>query len=92
MLAKILKDNRKPVRECYEKALKDLPTLKGDMVIHLELDPEGKIKKIELNNERSTLKSPAVADCSIKFIKTISFPPSSRGMDTTMNYPYNLNP
>lgn len=92
VIAKILKDNRKPVRDCYEKALKDIPTLKGDMVIHFQLNPEGKIKKIELNVEKSTLKSPAVADCAIAEIKKITFPPSSRGMDTTVNYPYNLNP
>jgi hypothetical protein len=41
--------------------------------------------------ERSTLKSPAVVDCSIKVITGIKFPPSSRGMDTTVNYPFNLN-
>ncbi len=92
VIAKILKDNRKPVRDCYEKALKDIPTLKGDMVIHFQLNPEGKIKKIELNVEKSTLKSPAVADCAIAEIKKLTFPPSSRGMDTTVNYPYNLNP
>jgi hypothetical protein len=92
VIAKILKDNRKPVRACYEKALKDIPDLKGDMVIHFQLNPEGKIKKIELNVEKSTLKSPAVADCAIAEIKKLTFPPSSRGMDTTVNYPYNLNP
>lgn len=92
VIAKILKDNRKPVRDCYEKALKDNPTLKGDMVIHFALNPEGQIKKIELNQERSTLKSPEVADCAIAEIKKIKFPPSSRGMETVVNYPYNLNP
>jgi hypothetical protein len=92
VIAKILKDNRKPVRDCYEKALKEIPDLKGDMVIHFQLNPEGKIKKIELNVERSTLKSPVVADCAIAEIKKLTFPPSSRGMDTTVNYPYNLNP
>jgi hypothetical protein len=91
VIAQIVKDNRKPVRECFDKAKKDLPDLKGDMVIHFVVDPEGKVKKAELNQERSTLKSPAVVDCSIKVIQGIKFPPSSRGMDTTVNYPFNLN-
>jgi hypothetical protein len=91
VIAQVVKDNRKPVRECFDKAKKDLPDLKGDMVIHFVVDPEGKVKKADLNQERSTLKSPAVVDCAIKVLMGIKFPPSSRGMDTTVNYPFNLN-
>jgi hypothetical protein len=91
VIAAVVKENRKPVRDCFEKAKKELPDLKGDMVIHFVVDPEGKVKKAELNQERSTLKSPAVVDCSLKVIAAIKFPPSSRGMDTTVNYPFNLN-
>jgi hypothetical protein len=91
VIAQVVKENRKPVRECFDKAKKDLPDLKGDMVIHFVVDPEGKVKKADLNQERSTLKSPAVVDCAIKVIVGIKFPPSSRGMDTTVNYPFNLN-
>lgn len=91
VIAQIVKDNRKPVRECFDKAKKELPDLKGDMVIHFVIDPEGKVKKADLNQERSTLKAPAVVDCAIKVVSGIKFPASSRGMDTTVNYPFNLN-
>ena len=91
VIGQIVKDNRKPVRECFDKAKKDLPDLKGDMVIHFVVDPDGKVKKADLNQERSTIKSPAVVDCSIKIILGIKFPASSRGMDTTVNYPFNFN-
>jgi hypothetical protein len=91
VVAQVIKDNRKPVRDCFDKAKKDLPDLKGDMVIHFVIDPDGKVKKADLNQERSTIKSPAVVDCSIKVIQGIKFPPSSRGMDTTVNYPFNFN-
>jgi hypothetical protein len=92
VIQKIVKDHRKPVRECYEKARKDLPTLQGDMIIHFVLGPDGKVKTIELNEQRSTLKAPPVVDCAIKVIKGLSFPPSSRGMETNVNYPYNFMP
>ena len=92
VIAKMVKDQRQPVRDCYDKARKELPTLKGDMVISFDLDPEGKVKKIELNQQRSTLKAPAVVECAIATIKGIKFPPSSRGMETQVNYPYNFNP
>jgi len=91
VIAQVVKDNRKGVRDCFEKAKKELPDLKGDMVIHFVINPEGKVRTADLNIERSTLKSPAVVDCSIKVVQGIKFPPSSRGMDTTVNYPFNLN-
>lgn len=91
VIAQVVKENRKPVRECFDKAKKELPDLKGDMVIHFVVDPEGKVRKADLNQERSTLKSPAVVDCAIKVVMGIKFPASSRGMDTTVNYPFNLN-
>lgn len=91
VIAQVVKDNRKPVRECFDKAKKELPDLKGDMVIHFVVDPDGKVKKADLNQERSTIKSPAVVDCAIKVLQGIKFPPSSRGMDTTVNYPFNFN-
>jgi len=92
VIQKLVKERRPEVRECYEKARKDLPSLQGDMIIHFILDPEGKVKSIELNQERSTLKSSTVVDCAIKTIKSISFPPSTRGMETNVNYPYNFMP
>jgi len=91
VVAQVVQENRKPVRECFDKAKKDLPDLKGTMVINFILDPEGKVKKAEFNQERSDLKSPAVVDCAIKVIQGIKFPPSSRGMDTTVNYPFKFN-
>lgn len=92
VIAATVKENRKAARKCYDDARKDLKDLKGDVVIHFVLDPEGKVKKAELNQERSTLKSPAVVDCVIGVIKGISFPKSSRAMETTANYPFNFTP
>ena len=92
VIQKIVKDHRPEVRDCYEKARKDLPSLQGDMMIHFVLDPEGKIKTIELNQERSTLKAAAVVDCAITVLKSLKFPASSRGMESQVNYPYNFMP
>jgi len=85
-------DNRKAARKCYEDARKDLKDLKGDVTIHFVIDPEGKVKSAELNQERSTLKSPAVVNCVIDVIKGIHFPKSSRAMETSTNYPFNFTP
>lgn len=92
VIQKIVKDHRQPVRDCYDKARKDLPSLQGDMLIHFVLDPEGKVKTIELNQERSTLKNPDVVKCAISTIKSLTFPASSRGMESVVNYPFNFMP
>ncbi len=92
VIRKLVMDNRKPARKCYEDARRDLKDLQGNVVIHFVLDPEGKVKLAELNQERSTLKSPAVVNCVIGVIKAIQFPKSSRAMETSANYPFNFTP
>lgn len=92
VIQKLVQDNRKPVRECYEKARKQIPDLKGTMTIRFVLDPEGKVKEAVLNVERSEVKSPDVVKCSVEVIKKIKFPASSRGMESTINYPFTFNP
>jgi hypothetical protein len=92
VIQKIIKDHRPAVRDCYEQARKDLPSLQGDMIIHLVLDPAGKVKTAELNQEHSTLKAPPVVDCALKVLKNVAFPSSSRGMETAVNYPFNFMP
>jgi len=92
VIRKIVMDNRKAARKCYDDARKDQKDLKGDVVIHFVLDPEGKVKVAEVNQERSTLKATVVTDCVVGVIRSIHFPPSSRGMETTTNYPFNFTP
>ncbi|HMJ12154.1 MAG TPA: AgmX/PglI C-terminal domain-containing protein [Polyangiaceae bacterium] len=91
-IQKQIVENRKPFRDCYDKARKELPDLRGTLTLHFVLDPEGKVKKAELNMERSDIKSASVADCAIAVLKGMTFPPSSRGMETTVNYPFDFKP
>jgi hypothetical protein len=87
-----VQQNRKPIRKCYDDARKDLPTLAGDMTIEFTLDPKGKIRSAKLDANKSTLKSAAVSDCIVAYLKTLQFPASSRGMDSTVHYPFNFKP
>jgi len=92
VIRKLVMDNRKAARKCYDDARKDNKDLKGDVVIHFVLDPEGKVKLAEVNQERSTLKATVVTDCVVGVIKGIHFPKSSRAMETSTNYPFNFTP
>jgi len=92
VIRKLVMDNRKAARKCYDDARKDQKDLRGDVVVHFVLDPEGKVKLAELNQERSTLKAPVVTDCVLGVIRSIHFPKSSRAMETSTNYPFNFTP
>lgn len=92
VIQKVILDNRKQVRTCYDKAKKDLPGLEGTLTIHFVLDPEGAVKKAEVSLERSQIKNAELGECAIKELKKMKFPPSSRGMESTINYPFNFKP
>jgi hypothetical protein len=91
-IAALVKAHRKEARDCYEKALKQIPGLKGDIVIHFTLKPNGEVKQAELNEPRSTIREASVTTCVIGVVRTIAFPKSSKGLETTVNYPFNFNP
>ena len=91
-VAKVVRENRKPFRSCYEQGRKELPDLAGTLTLHFVLDPSGKVKKVELNLERSTIKAPSVVTCATNAFLVLKFPPSSRGMETEGNYPFDFKP
>lgn len=92
IVAETVKAHRKEARECYQKQLSQLPDLKGDLVVHFTLRPNGTVKVAELNRERSTITATVVVNCVLDVVRAIQFPRSSRGMETTVNYPFNFNP
>jgi len=87
-----VKAHRQKARDCYEKALKQTPGMKGDLVVHFTLRPNGKVKEATLNRERSTLTDPNVVNCVIDVIKSLEYPKSSKGFESSINYPFNFNP
>lgn len=92
VIGKIVRDNRKPFRACYEKGKAEIPDLRGTLTLHFVLDPEGKVKVAELNAERSTIQSPVVVECAVRVLTGLTFPPSSRGMESNVNYPFDFKP
>jgi hypothetical protein len=90
VIALAIKGNRPAFRSCYEKTAQQLPDLEGTLTLHFVLDPDGKVKLAELNLERSTIKAPSVVDCAIGVLKAMKFPPSSRGMESVINYPFDF--
>lgn len=92
VLQKVVQENRKPIRACYEAARKETPNLRGALVVRFVLDPEGKLKSAELVQDKSDIRLPKVVDCVLAELGKLPFPPSSRGMDTTVVYPFDFKP
>jgi hypothetical protein len=90
VIAQVIKDNRKPFRDCYDKGKQKIPELEGTLTLFFVLNPRGEVKKAELNRERSDIVEPIVVDCALGVLRSMKFPRSSRGMESTVNYPFDF--
>jgi outer membrane biosynthesis protein TonB len=90
VIGKVIRDNRQPFRDCYERGAAKDPNLQGTLTLHFVLDPDGRVKLAELNDARSTIKDANVVNCAIGVLKSLRFPASSRGMESVANYPFDF--
>lgn len=88
----VVSENRQKVRDCYEAALKNNPDIVGDLVVSFVIDPQGKVKSAEVNWNESDIHVPELDTCAVAAIRSLTFSPSSKGLESTVNYPFNLNP
>jgi TonB family protein len=84
--------NRLSVRACYEKALAVDAKLRGTLTVHFTIDEAGVVTSAEVNTQRTTLSEPGVQQCALAAVKKITFPKSSRGFESTVNYPFDFRP
>jgi hypothetical protein len=92
LIQKIVLDNRAKFRACYDAVQAKHPALQGDLTLYFLLDAEGKVREAAMNEARSTLKNEEVAKCAVQEVQKLQFPPSSKGLETKVNYPFNFNP
>lgn len=93
VIQKVVAEKRAAVRACYDKAREKNSALPGgDFVVRMVIDPEGVVKSAEQDFDKSTVKSPDLSKCALAEIQTWKFPPSSKGMETKLNYPFNFKP
>ena len=92
VIAAVVTRNRASVRRCYEQELAHRPGLRGMLTMRFTLDSKGKVTAATINPERSTIRLPSLTDCAAKALRDMAFPPSSRGFESTVNYPFNFKP
>ncbi|HEU4583495.1 MAG TPA: TonB family protein [Polyangiaceae bacterium] len=88
----VLSANRDKVRACYDAALKNNPGIHGDVVVAFVINPDGSVKSAEVNWSESEIHVPELDSCAVDVVRGLKFPPSSRGLESKVNYPFNFNP
>ena len=74
------------VQACYSKALKDVPGLKGNLVVAFDVDETGKAKNFK--RASGTILNQDVYGCVATALEAAEFPPAAVGTLTTVHYPF----
>ena len=88
----IVTNNRDAFRACYDKAAKAHPGIKGTYTLKFVVNPDGTIKSAEGDSTKSEIHAAELDSCAIAALKTLKFPPSKRGMESAVSYPFNFKP
>jgi TonB family protein len=88
----IVANNRDTFRACYDKAAKAHPGIKGTFTVKFVVNPDGTVKSAEADSTKSDIHAPELDTCAIAALKTLKFPPSKRGMESAVNYPFEFKP
>jgi len=88
----IVASNRDSFRACYDKSQKGHPDIKGTFILNFVLNPDGTVKSAQADHAKSQIHAADLETCAIATLKTLKFPPSRKGMESTVNYPFDFNP
>jgi TonB family protein len=88
----VVASNRDAFRACYDKSLKGHPDIKGTFILNFVLKPDGTVKSAQADQAQSQIHTPDLETCAVATLKTLKFPPSRKGMESTVNYPFDFNP
>ena len=55
-------------------------------------NPDGSIKSAEANTRKSRIHAPDLQTCAVAALRTLKFPVSRQGKESTINYPFDFHP
>jgi Gram-negative bacterial TonB protein C-terminal len=88
----VVAGNRDLFRACYERSLKAHPGIKGAFVLKFVINPDGSLKTAEADATKSEIHAEDLTTCAIGVLKGLKFAPSKKGMESTVNYPFDFHP
>jgi hypothetical protein len=88
-IAREIRSRRKAIAACYERALKQQPTLAGKLVVRFSLTPAGTVGAVDLDDD--TLGAPDVSACIRAVVLHWRFPPLTEG-PAELSFPFVFQP
>lgn len=89
---RIISERRDLFRACYDRSLAANPGIQGKVVLQFVLDPNGAVKEAFIDKSASDITLADLEGCMAAAVKSLSFPPSTRGMESTVRYPFTFTP
>jgi outer membrane biosynthesis protein TonB len=87
-IAREVRGRRKAIAACYERALKQQPTLSGKVVLRFALAAAGTVTSVEIDDD--TLGAPEVAACIKGVVSRWRFPALAEGAE--VSFPFVFQP
>jgi TonB family protein len=88
----VIAGTRDAFRACYDKSLKAHPDIKGTFILSFVLNPDGSVKSAQADQSKSQIHTADLETCAIATLRGLKFSPSRKGMESTVNYPFDFNP
>jgi hypothetical protein len=78
------------MQSCYQKAVDQNPTLRGDLTLEISVDPQGRVSDVKLGN--NTLYESAVEQCVATIAGKTAFPRRKSKQDMSVIFPLTFGP
>ena len=85
-----MKANRDKFRCCFDLWARNNPGAAGRVALRVKLDPNGALTTSEIVDKDTTVKAPEVHACIIDVAKSLTYPKSPSGKETTYTHPFDF--
>lgn len=86
----LVRSNRDKFRCCFDLWGRKNPGGAGNVNMKVKIDPEGKLLNAEIVPKDTTVTAPEVHACILEVAKSLAWPKSPSGKDTTYTHPFSF--
>ena len=83
-----IRDNSAPIRECYEKRLRESPTLQGKLVTRFDIGPSGRV----IGATADGITDRELIVCVVTAVRNFEFDKPHSGGKLRIAYPFKFEP
>lgn len=87
-IRKVMRDNRKVFKACYENVVKDNPNVEGKVVVLFKIINGGKVRASSGIIKETTVNNSKLENCLISEIEKLSMPDPGPKQVAEVDYPF----